>query len=504
MLQDFLAGIGGPRRILIGVVGLGVAALILVGSRLATAPEWVPAISSVPIETSAALADKLDQGGIKYRLERGGSEIMVAQEDLAKARVTLAKDGVPGGGRPGLEIFDRPTWGWNDFTQRVNYRRALEGELERTIGRMKGITRAEVHIAISEQSAFRRPDERPATASVLLATDRSSNPAPEIVQGIQHLVSSSVDGLAMENVSIHDETGRQWSEPNDGSLAGLSAKQLRAQQDVEKYLEKKAEDLVTQMVGPNNARVQISANINFDKVERTTQSVDPDKQAITTEQKAEIVPGAQGGAASSNTAASYDNSKSTEVFSGAIGNIRRLTVAVLVNDATVPSTGAADTIPKTSPRTAAELSRIETLVRSAVGVDSARGDAVSVVSLPFEKPKVAIVQTVEPTLIEKSAPFQRPVLMLIGLLVAFLLATSTIKTLRKPIAATMMLQSAIAGAPALAAAPTMREPAPPSPPREPKLRIRPADTEVRDKVIETVERDPDNAIRLVKAWMKEG
>ena len=504
MLQDLIARVGGARRVLIGAVGLGVASLILIGSRLATAPEWVPAISNVPIEQSAALADQLDQGGIKYRLERGGSEIMVAQEDLAKARVTLAKDGVPGGGRPGLEIFDRPTWGWNDFTQRVNYRRALEGELERTIGRMKGITRAEVHIAISEQSAFRRPDERPATASVLLATDRSGNPAPEIVQGIQHLVSSSVDGLAMENVSVHDETGRQWSESNDGSLAGLSARQLRVQQDVEKYLEKKAEDLVTQMVGPNNARVQISANINFDKVERTTQSVDPDKQAVTTEQKAEIVPGAQGGAASTNTAASYDNSKSTEVFSGAIDNIRRLTVAVLVNDATVPSTGATDTIPKTAPRTAVELARIETLVRSAVGVDSARGDAVSVVSLPFEKPRVVAVQAVAPTFIDKAEPFQRPVLMLIGLLTAFLLATSTIKALRKPMPAPVLaLQPAMAGTPALAAASVAREPAP-QPPREPKLQIRPADTEVRDKVIETVDKNPEAAIRLVKAWMKEG
>ena len=108
------------------------------------------------------------------------------------------------------------------------------------------------------------------------------------------------------------------------------------QQDVETYLEHKAEDLISQLVGPNNARVRVSASINFDKVERTTQAVDPDKQALATEQKSEITPGQQGGAAQTNIANSYDNTKSTEVFSGAIGNVKRVTVAVLVNDKRLP------------------------------------------------------------------------------------------------------------------------------------------------------------------------
>jgi flagellar M-ring protein FliF len=500
MLNDLMERVGGSRRVMIAGVGLGASLMILMISRVASAPTMVPAISNVAIENTTTLTDRLDGASIKYTLAKGGSEILVASEDLAKARVTLAKDGMPGGGRPGLEIFDRPTWGWNDFTQRVNYRRALEGELERTIGRMKGITRAEVHIAITEQGAFRRPDDRPSTASVLLATERSTTPGQDVVQGIQHLVSSSVDGLAMENVSVHDETGRQWSESNDGSITGLSSKQLRQQQDFEKYLEKKAEDLVTQMVGPNNARVQISASLNFDRLERTTHSVDPEKQALTTETKSEIVPGAQGGAASTNIANAYDNSKTTEVFSSAIGGIRRLTVAVLVNDRV-----AGDSLAQGAPpRSTAELQRIEMLVRTAVGVDSSRGDAVSVVSLPFEQAKVAVVPEPKPTALQKYEPFIRPAGLVLGVLVAFILALVTMRSLKQPLPAAQVAQPALGiGGTQVQLPPAAAAAVAAMPPRQPRLEITPADTEVRDKVVETVTKDPEAAVRLVKSWIKE-
>ena len=174
--QSVFDRIGGPRRAMIAAAGLGVTVLILVVAHFVSAPQWVPAIANVPIEQASQLADRLSEAGIAHRLASGGAEIMVAEPDLARARVALAKGGLSGGSRPGLELFDGQTWGWNDFTQRVNYRRALEGELERTISRMKGIERAEVHIAIAEQSAFRRSDQRTSTASVLVALARDKTP----------------------------------------------------------------------------------------------------------------------------------------------------------------------------------------------------------------------------------------------------------------------------------------------------------------------------------------
>ncbi len=513
MINELLDRAGGMRRVMIGAVGLGTALLIMAVSRIATAPNWVPAMTNVPLQSASGLADKLDQAGIKYKLDAGGSSILVAEGDVAKARVALAKDGLPNGARPGLELFDRPTWGWNDFTQRVNYRRALEGELERTISGMRGIERAEVHLALSEQSAFRRADERPTTASVLLALKQGGEPNAEVVQGIAHLVSASVDGLAPENVSIHDETGRQWSEPNDGSsAAGLSGHELRVQEDVEKYLQHKAEDLISQLVGPNNARVRVSANINFDKIERTTQAIDPDKQALASEQKTEITPGQQGGAAQTNIANSYENTKSTEVFSGAIGNVKRVTVAVLVNDKRLPPSSATDTVPRYQPRTAEELARIEMLVRSALGVDSTRGDAVSVVSLPFDQPKVTIAPLPPVDMATRIEQYQRPIVTGVALLLAFSLALFTMRTLRSRGASSLALPGAIAmssanmlpaGAPASPTSPVV-VPAPRAIPAPPKFVFPEANTEIRDKVVSTVSQNPDSAARLVKSWIKDG
>ncbi len=155
-LVPYVERVGGPRRALIILVGLATALLIFGVSRWATRPTWVPAFSNLPLEEVGPLAEKLTAAGIVHRLENGGTTITVAATDLARARVTLAQAGLPSAGRPGLELFDQPSWGMTDFTQRVNYRRALEGELERTICRIQWIDAAQVHLALHETQSFRR------------------------------------------------------------------------------------------------------------------------------------------------------------------------------------------------------------------------------------------------------------------------------------------------------------------------------------------------------------
>src|SRR3954471_22740758 len=180
-LSSLFDKIGGPKRAMILVVGLAAAGLIFAVAQWAGAPTWVPAYVGVPVESASQLTDKLDQAGVKYKLERGGADIMVAQSDLAKARVALAKGGLPTSGRPGLELFDQPSWGMTDFTQRINYRRALEGELERTIGKMSGIESAQVHLVLHEADGFAAAD-KPTEASVVLKT-KSGDLHPEVVKG---------------------------------------------------------------------------------------------------------------------------------------------------------------------------------------------------------------------------------------------------------------------------------------------------------------------------------
>ena len=257
----------------------------------------------------------------------------------------------------------------------------------------------------------------------------------------------------------------------------------------------------------------MSASINFDKVERTTQAVDPDKQALASEQKSEITPGQQGGAAQTNIANSYENTKSTEVFSGAIGNVKRVTVAVLVNDKRLPPASATDSVPRYQARTAEELSRIEMLVRSALGVDSTRGDAVSVVSLPFDQPRIKVAPLPPVDFATRVEQYQRPAVTGVALLLAFVLAMFAMRALKSShgeaglalsgslamSGANMLPAGAQAANPAIAVVPAPRAIS-----AAPKFVIPQANTEIRDKVVSTVAQNPDSAARLVKSWIKDG
>ena len=488
-LQQFMERVGGTRRIIALAVTLGAVIAIITLARWVSRPEMLPVVSGLPLESVGQLTSHLDQAGIKYELDGTGTGILVASSDLARARVALAADGgIPEGGRPGLELFDQPSWSMTDFTQRINYRRALEGELERTIGKMRGIAAVQVHLAINETATYASGGS-PKEASVVLKTT-DGTPSGDVVTGIAHLVASSVDGLQSDHVTIVDDAGHLLSEAAEAnSSMSLTSQQLRVEEEVESYLRGKATTLLAQLVGPGNARVQVSANMNFDQLQRTTQTVDPSKQAVATEQKAEIIPGAQGGAGSTNQATSYENTKSTETFTPAAGSVKRLTVAVLVNER---QTGTPDH-PKFEARSPRELASIDSLVRTAVGIDTARGDIVSVVSLPFNDAVVPVpVAAPSPTVISLVHEYQQPALGALGLLLAFIVALLAVNALR----ANPRPQPQ----PRLAAASLDMEPAAGSALTEAALN---ASMVARNRVASAVDSRPEDAARLMRAWLKE-
>jgi flagellar M-ring protein FliF len=504
-IQVYIDRVGGPRRASLIAAGLALSILIFALSRWAAAPTWVPVFSNLPIESVGTLTDRLDAGGIRYRLEQGGSQVTVPSTDLARARVTLAQGGGVGfGGRPGLELFDQPSWGMTDFTQRINYRRALEGELERTIGKMRGVQAAKVHLAITESSSFRRAD-RPGQASVVLSLHGGATPPADMVQGIAHLVASSVDGIQSENVTVVDDLGRMLSIPHESGGLGLTSRQLSVQREVEEYLERKAERIVSQMVGPGNSRIQVSAALNFDRIERTTELLDPDRQAVSSETRAEIVPGPQGGAGSVNVATQFENSRSLENFSSSPGAVQRLSVAVLVADRVVRDGDGV----VYNPRSAEELRQIETLVAGAVGIDPTHGDVVSVVGTRID----VLPAPPEPAFdfLGVLRDFQRLIVGLVGLLLAFFLALRVLAAIRQPQPAAA---AALPGTP-------QEEPAVLPPAAVPALpdavalaheqiaaampdpAIEAMNTAVREKVAASVMETPEAAARLVRAWLKE-
>ena len=475
-IRGLVGRIGGTRNALIIGTGVVAVVLIFVVSRLATRQEWVPLLPGMSLDAVAEVTTKLDEAKLPYRLVKAGSEVQIGADDLPRARVLLAREGLPARGRPGFELFDRPAWGMTDFTQRINYRRALEGELERTISGMRGIEAAQVHLALDESRSLRR-DAKPHAASVVLTLRTGERPSAEMVEGVASLVSSAVDGLSSENVSVLDNAGRLLSAAAEpGMPSAALQKQLRLRREVEQYLELKAEEMIVDIVGAGNARVRIAADINFDRVDRTEQIVDPDQVVTTREERTDIVPSpGQEGAGSTAVSSTFEASRTVETVSGAVGTVKRLTVAVLLNER-----------PDAQPLSPELLARVESLVSNAVGLNPARGDAISVVNAPFEPVVPAPVTVTKPDIITVVQPALRPVLTLIAILAVAFVALRTLKTLKPPV-------PELAAPAAASALPKAEDEAPEEvvpPPRQVPL-VQPASG------------DPDMAARVIRAWMKE-
>jgi len=518
LVESLFGRVSGGRQAAIIAVGVLVTAAVFGISQWATKPVMVPLYADVPVAQVRRITEKLTELTIPHELDATGTTILVASTDLVRARVDMAAEAMPGAGRPGLELFDKPTWGMTDFTQKVNLRRALEGELERSIGTLANVEAVQVHLALEDDKLFKE-NERHSKASVTLTMAGGMTPKPETVQGIASLVASSVGGLEAEHVTIVDSRGHALTMQDEGSMAGLTSRQLAVQREVETYMEQKADKLLLSLVGPGNARVQVSADINFDKIERTTQAVDPEKQALATEQKSEVTPSTpQQGAGYTQTATSYENTRSVENFSGAIGNVKKLTVAVLVADKVAPGTDAAAPAAVTA-RAPEELARIETLMRSALGVDSARGDMISVVSAPFDIPAPPVVKqdsVVAPDMIARLQTNPKPIVAIAALVVLLIIALVTLSALKpKKNAATADAQRTLAppgGYPelpassqmqaAMQAAAELEQAQLQQDERRPVILPPPVTTPEREQAVATVEQRPDAALRVTRAWLR--
>lgn len=488
-MNELLERFGGPR-LAAALVGVGALAAIWGFARWGTAPAWVPVASGLPLERIGQATQRLDEEGIVYRLDRGGSVISVEEPSAARARVTLAAEGVGGSGdKPGFELFDQPSWGMTDFTQRINYRRALEGELERTIGKMRGVRGAQVHLAMQAQSWI-RGGARPNEASVVLQLDAAGRAEAPMVEGVQFLVANAVEGLAPENVTVLDDRGRLLSSPDGDGGVGLSQRQLQVQRQMEGHLQAKAEALVEQMVGPGNVTIRVAAELNFDRLDRTVQGVDPEQQVLVSEDRAEIVPGTvEQGAGSVTSNVVYETARSVETLSRGGARLERLSVAVVVADRRADGP---DGQVGFQPRDGAELQRVEAVVKNAVGFVPERGDAISVVSAPVEAAPVAVVEEGPADLVALVQNAQRPVVALFGLGVTLFLAMRILSAVQAPAGRRSL--AAATGRGSLPVGDTGREvgagaaaPALAGPARPPSPAVA----------------DPEMTARVVRAWMKD-
>ena len=497
-----LRNLGGTRRwITLGGAVIATAAIWML-VRWAAQPPFVTLYSALPLDEAGRVAEHLATAGVVYRLEGGGTEIKVAATDLARSRVLLAKDGLPAAGRPGLELFDRPAWGMTDFTEQVTYRRALEGELERSIRSLQGIADAQVHLALSQTSALRRL-ERPAEAAVVVKLKPGTGLSADAVRGIAYLVSNSVERLSADRVAVLDDGGHLlWIPADDSSAEGLTSRQLELTRTVERQLEQKVENILAGVVGPGQSRVQVSAKLNFVKVDRTVEAYDPEGQVLQSEQHSETPAGTAldpGELPQSSATNIYQNSRRVETTAGAVGEIERLTVAVAVNDhVDAPPGPSGAPAGKPVPLPAQTLASIAPLVRDAVGLDTTRGDRLTVTAVPLSVSLVAAGLTPENktggtgvafTLLDRAV---RPALGLLGILVTFLLARRALRGGgRRPVLAALPPAGA-----ADAAAAEVAAIAAPVPVTDPSVLLK------RRVAAESGER-PDTAARVVRAWLAE-
>ncbi len=318
---------------------------------------------------------------------------MVEESRVGEIRVRLASAGMPSGGAVGYEIFDKSNMGMTDFLQKLNYRRALEGELMRTISGLSEVAAARVHIVMPEQKLFVE-DETSPTASVVVKLRAGTSLGKHKVHGIQQLVASGVEGLTPENVTLLDYTGALLSEtPGGDPTIALTGRQLDLQKSVESYLQAKAQTLLDGVIGPNRSIVRVNAQLNFEKVERTIEEYDPDNLAIVSQEKMEETTTdnsntAEGGSSGSeirkdNTIVNYEVNKTVQHIVEETGNIDKLSVSVIVD-------GKYEADPETgesvySSRSPEEISQLSTAVRNAVGVDDDRQDSFEMVSVQFDR-----------------------------------------------------------------------------------------------------------------------
>jgi len=402
-LQRF--GIGRLGAV-VGVAAGVAAALCALVLNVGTQPKAL-LYSNLDLKEAGQITQALDQAGVKYEVKGDGSTIMVPRDKVASTRIMLSTKGMPTSGSVGYEIFDSASpLGQTDFVQNLNRQRALEGELARTIRSLQGVNSARVHLVLPRRQLFEGDGEAPSASVVIGVGGRG--PGADQVAAVRNLIAGAVPNLKPDRVTVVDERGRLLAGVGEGDGPGSAADTARG--DTEERMRKTIKDLVEGVVGAGKARVQVTADLERNRVTLQEEKYDPDGQVVrstqtvgekanqnssagapTTTAAANIPGGANGTTPgeSGNTSDSarteettnYEISKSTRTEVIEPGQVKRLSVAVAVDGVT--TLGAKG---KTSyaPRSADEMKRIDELVRSAVGYNAQRGDVVSVINVRFD------------------------------------------------------------------------------------------------------------------------
>jgi flagellar M-ring protein FliF len=516
-LRTMLAGFTAGQK---AVTAIALVALLVAGAAFtswAAKPAMVPVFTNLASGDAAAITEELTTRGIKYQLEAGGSTVLVPQKDVYQLRLDLSAAGLPQGGKAGYELLDGQGITTSEFRQRVDYQRALEGELTKTIASIEGVEAATVHLVMPEEALFSEDGRQP-SASVLVKTKPGKTLSGGQVQAVVNLVSSSVEGLVPEQVTLADANGTVLSAAGEDG-ANAAAGDARAVQTAsfEKDLQTSVQEMLTPIVGSGKAVVRVKATLDFDKRATTSERFNPeDKQAPATSESVttevyegggQIVGGVLGpenvgnpalGGGESNYEKGQESrtlavDKVTEQVQSAPGKVERLSVAVVLD---------AEAAGVIAP------AQVEQLVAAAAGIDRERGDVVEVSRMAFDDTaaKAAEEEFAKIAAAEKAAERWTLIRTVGVLLVVGLLLLYALRTMRRdrrtdveiPYDMQAMQLSLEAEEAAALAAAERRALEPPPVSAEEKHRLT-----IQGEIGELVERQPEEVAQLLRGWLAD-
>lgn len=433
-INDSIKGLSLSKKLIFfGGITLAIAALILAVT-IIQMPSYHVLFSNLSDEDAGLILQKLKEQKVPYKLE--GNVIKVPLEKVHDLRLQLASQGLPQGGGIGFELFDKTDLATTDFVQKLNYRRALQGELARTIKALPEIEQCRVHLAVPEKSVFAKAAEVP-KASVFVKLKSGKRLSKGQVDGIVHLVANSIEGLDSKNVTVVDSKGELLTSVSDDTI-GMTNSQMERQQMIEKDLESRIITMLEPVIGKNKVRAKVAVSLNLSKTEKTEEKYDPEGQVARSEQKnseksttgtaggtpgvTSNIPGKTPPAAASlkgqtdkkNEVINYEISKITSHQIIGPGEVKRLSAAILV-DGSYPAQQDTKEV-KYTARTEEEIKQFEEMAKRAIGFSAERGDDIKVVNMPFESAPVEEVlpakKEIMPIVIE-AAKYLLPIIALL-------------------------------------------------------------------------------------------
>ena len=491
-----------PRgRIVLGASALGILVLAFVMFRMATQPSYSTLVSGLNPADTGKMTAALDEQGIAYELQNNGTALAVEKGQVPQARIALAEGGLTGGDKPGFELFDEQKLGASDFQQQVTYQRALEGEIARTVGQVEGVSGAQVQLTLPEDQLFAE-EAKPATAAVLLQAGGAGLDSGA-VRGIARLVSSSVEGLKPENVTITDGSGQLLWPNGEGGEGALAAGTKQAQEArYEHEMESSLNALLLRTVGPNKGQVQVQAELNADQATQDRLEYARRGTPLRRRTEEEQLEGG-GGGAGGRAGADGNIPTYAQGGGGADSNYERTTEETDFGvNKTVTRTKLAPgrvegldislVLDKSVPP--ADAAALRQAVESAAGVDEERGDTLTMTQVEFAD----IPDAKDAGPLPSALGSVKYVLLGIATLVFLILvgrhlrkrehdelgaAPVWLRELETPTTlADLEASGGHGGAP----------------------RIVPQENPLHDEVEDYVTREPDRAAQQVRAWMNEG